>query len=85
MIQIAFISGMLLGNDQVIRSWIAVFIRTSQKRKGDALNLVREELLQQLQTLIKMSKSTDCKDDYTVQGVVILRLYCALRGIAGLK
>ncbi|XP_012161809.1 integrator complex subunit 2 [Ceratitis capitata] len=82
---VAFLTGMLLGNDQNVRTWFALYIRSSQKRKSDALNMVRVELLLQLQKNVQKSlKYTKC-DDYTVQGVVLMRLYCALRGIAGLK
>ena len=86
-LQIAFLTGMLLGNDQNVRSWFAVYIRSSQKRKADALNLVRAELLLQLQKIILMANGqVGCsKDDYTMQGAILMRLYCALRGIAGLK
>lgn len=83
---IAFISGLLLGNDQNVRSWFAVFIRTSQKRKGDALNFVREELLKQLKSLVELSHNPKvAMDDCTVQAIAILRLYAALRGIANIK
>lgn len=81
---------MLLGNDQNVRTWFAEYIHVSQKRKADALIMVRAELLQQLVSIIQManrsSDATACnEEDYTVQGAVIMRLYCALRGIAGLK
>ncbi|XP_067638477.1 integrator complex subunit 2 [Eurosta solidaginis] len=82
---IAFLTGMLLGNDQNVRTWFAIYIRSSQKRKSDALNLVRVELLQQLQQNVQKSLNPSSDEDYTVQGVVLMRLYCALRGIAGLK
>lgn len=80
-LQIAFVSGLLLGNDQTTRSWFAVFVRTSQKRKGNALQTVRDELLAQLQNILLNSLSDQC----VVQGSAMLRLYCALRGIAGIK
>ncbi|XP_060662763.1 integrator complex subunit 2 [Drosophila nasuta] len=79
---IAFLTGLLLGNDQNLRSWFALYIRTSQKRKGDALNLVRVELLQKIVRIT--SKAAELKD-FNLQGAVLLRLYCALRGIGGLK
>lgn len=82
---IAFISGMLLGNDPVVRSWFAGFVRSSQKRKGDALHTAREELLQQLRELVNLSHMPKTSEDYTVQAAALLRLYCALRGIAGIK
>lgn len=85
--QIAFLTGMLLGNDQNVRTWFAEYVHSSQKRKSDALILVRAELLKQLQNLIQISNttSTNVDEDFTVQGAVLMRLYCALRGIAGLK
>lgn len=49
------------------------------------MNLVRAELLQQLQKNVQKSLNPGSGEDYTVQGVVLMRLYCALRGIAGLK
>ncbi|KAL7742505.1 hypothetical protein ACLKA6_005663 [Drosophila palustris] len=79
---IAFLTGLLLGNDQNLRSWFALYIRTSQKRKGDALNLVRVELLQKI---VKISSNAAELKDFNLQGAVLLRLYCALRGIGGLK
>lgn len=78
---IGFLSGLLLGNDQVLRNWFALYIKTSQKRKNDLLQSVREELLKQLQVIL--TKLT--AEDNTVQASALLRLYCALRGIAGIK
>ncbi|KAH0814665.1 hypothetical protein GEV33_008125 [Tenebrio molitor] len=56
---VAFISGLLLGNDQTIRNWIALFIRTGQKKKGEissnALQQLRDELLRRLQIIINSS------------------------------
>lgn len=77
---------MLLGNDQNVRTWFAEYVHSSQKRKADALIQVRAELLQQLLNIVQNSTShSDEHEDYTVQGAVLMRLYCALRGIAGLK
>lgn len=83
---ISFLTGMLLGNDQSVRTWFAEYVHSSQKRKGDALILVRAELLQQLLNIVQNASAPNSADeDYTVQGAVLMRLYCALRGIAGLK
>ncbi|KAH8304646.1 hypothetical protein KR018_010344 [Drosophila ironensis] len=78
----AFLTGLLLGNDQNLRSWFAVYIRSSQKRKGDALNQVRVELLKKV---VQISNKASEMRDFNLQGSVLLRLYCALRGIGGLK
>lgn len=86
---VAFVSGLLLGNDQTIRNWIAMFIRTGQKRKGEvssnALHQLREELLRRLQKCIEASLDGQLPDGLVVQASALLRLYCALRGIAAIK
>lgn len=76
---------MLLGNDPNTRSWFSLHVRTSQKRKNDALQAIRDELLKQLQNILKSSQNAYLTDEYVIQGAAILRLYCALRGIAGIK
>lgn len=83
--QIAFVSGLLLGNDQNTRSWFAVYARTSQKRKNDALQAVRDELLSQLQNILRKSPNSHLPNEYVIHGAEMLRLYSALRGIAGIK
>ncbi|KRT81668.1 hypothetical protein AMK59_6056 [Oryctes borbonicus] len=86
---VAFVSGLLLGNDQAIRNWFALFIRTGQKRKGElsstALQQLRDELLRRLQTIINASQNGQLPNNLVVQASALLRLYCALRGIAGIK
>lgn len=74
-----------MGNDQNTRSWFAIFVRSSQKRKGDALQAVRDELLKQLQIIVIQAMNNQLTDEYVVQGAALLRLYCALRGIGGIK
>lgn len=86
---VAFVSGLLLGNDQTIRNWFALFVRTGQKRKGEmsstALQLLRDDLLNRLQRIITTSENDQLPDGLVVQASALLRLYCALRGIAGIK
>lgn len=86
---VAFVSGLLLGNDQTIRNWFALFVRTGQKRKGEisstALQQLRDELLKRLQIIIGDSKDEQLPDGLVVQASALLRLYCALRGIAAIK
>lgn len=71
-------SGLLLGSDQTTRAWFATFLRNSHKRgKGDghtALTKLRQELLNRLKEATA-----------GVDASALLRLYCALRGIAGIK
>ncbi|KAK5638910.1 hypothetical protein RI129_013205 [Pyrocoelia pectoralis] len=86
---VAFVSGLLLGNDQSIRNWFALFIRTGHKRKGEvsstSLQLLREHLLTQLQNIVNACSDNELPDHCVVQASVLLRLYCALRGIAAIK
>lgn len=82
---VSFVSGLLLGNDQSTRTWFAHFVRTSQKRKVDVLQLLRDELLNQLKTFTTFSSNTVLSDEMVVQAAALLKLYCALRGIAGIK
>ncbi|XP_044738623.1 integrator complex subunit 2 isoform X2 [Chrysoperla carnea] len=85
---VAFISGLLLSNDQVVRNWFTLFVRTGQKRKGEchvALQQLRDELLKRLQNIINMSNGVHLPESHVVQASALLRLYCALRGIAGIK
>ncbi|KAK9892458.1 hypothetical protein WA026_019910 [Henosepilachna vigintioctopunctata] len=86
---VAFISGLLLGNDQSIRNWIALFIRTGQKRKCEvpcnALQQLRDELLNRLQVIRDASVGSLLPDGMVVQASALLRLYCALKGIAAIK
>lgn len=85
---IAFVTGLLLGHDQALRTWISVFVRSQQKRtKMTALQEVRNELLKQLQSIVMaaINATAPLPDELVVRGATLLRLYCALRGIAGIK
>lgn len=85
---VAFVSGLLLGNDQQVRTWIAMFIRNGQKRKWEshtALQSLREELLRRLEAIVAESSELQLAESHVVQASALLRLYCALRGIGGIK
>ncbi|CAG9566994.1 unnamed protein product [Danaus chrysippus] len=75
---VSFISGLLLGSDQSTRAWFATFLRNSHKRgKGDG-HAILVKLRQEL--LIRLKEASA-----GVDASALLRLYCALRGIAGIK
>jgi integrator complex subunit 2 len=82
---VAFLTGLLLGIDQNTRSWFAQFVKTSQKRKGDILQSLRDKLLNELNRLLSSIVADHLPDEHVVESAALLRLYCALRGIAGLK
>lgn len=73
----------------VYRNWFALFVRTGQKRKGEvssnALQQLRDELVQKLQAILLVTKDENLPDGYVVQASALLRVYCALRGIAAIK
>ncbi|CAH1402206.1 unnamed protein product [Nezara viridula] len=83
---VAFVSSLLLGSDQQVRNWFSGFIRGRQKRNREAnssLQALRDELLNYLNTIV--SESESLSESCVVQASSLLRLYCALRGIAGIK
>lgn len=85
---VAFVSGLLLGTDQQVRSWFGSFIRSGQKRKWEnitALKELRDDLLRRLQLIISQSADGQLAESCVVQASALLRLYCALRGIGGIK
>lgn len=87
---VAFVSGLLLGSDDKVRTWFAQYVRNCQKKgesgKETTLQSLRDELLRRLQRLLLFSnKEQGLPDSLVVQANSLLRLYCALRGIAGLK
>eukprot|EP00058_Branchiostoma_floridae_P020274 XP_002605764.1 hypothetical protein BRAFLDRAFT_114421 [Branchiostoma floridae] len=88
---VAFVSGVLLGSDSRVRAWLAAFLRNAQKHsRGWNVSVVqrlRKTLLQQLQSILPCRESGDAciPSQRAVQASALLRLYCALKGIAGLK
>ncbi|EFX78427.1 hypothetical protein DAPPUDRAFT_105173 [Daphnia pulex] len=82
---VPFISGLLLGGDANIRTWFSLFIRNGQKRHDRALHTLRQELLRSLQSFVQMAADEPLPDRCAVDASDLLRLYCALKGIAGIK
>nr|XP_006823115.1 PREDICTED: integrator complex subunit 2-like [Saccoglossus kowalevskii] len=86
---VGFISGLLLGSNSTVRGWMAQFVRNGQKRKRDPpsslLHSLREQLLQELTTIIPSGDHCVIVDRHVVQASALIRLYCALRGIATMK
>ncbi|XP_066297734.1 integrator complex subunit 2-like [Branchiostoma lanceolatum] len=88
---VAFVSGVLLGSDSRVRAWLAAFLRNAQKHSrgwnASVVQRLRKTLLQQLKSILPCRESgDDCiPSQRAVQASALLRLYCALKGIAGLK
>ena len=82
---VSFISGLLLGTDASVRQWIAFFVRSGQKRRSDSLASLRACLLERLSILVSAMKIQPVAQETVVKSASMLRLYTALKGIAGLK
>lgn len=83
---VAFVSGLLLDNDANVRNWFAQFVRAGQKRNdtNSAVHALRLKLLEELKEILK-SGSGEVSQHRVVQGCAFIRLYSALKCIAGLK
>ncbi|RWS15481.1 Integrator complex subunit 2-like protein [Dinothrombium tinctorium] len=87
---VSFISGILLGGDDKVRSWFAQYVRIGQKKmetgSQTTLLLLRQELLKSLNFVLQNCLSQENRNDsFIMQGSALLRLYCALRGVAAIK
>lgn len=84
---LAFITGLLLGTDQNVRTWFSQFIKTGQKRKkGKALLLssLRQTLLKELLDVVPKPNET-ISENQILNASSFVRLYCALKGMAAFK
>ncbi|XP_070571553.1 integrator complex subunit 2-like [Ptychodera flava] len=86
---VGFVSGLLLGSNATVRGWLAQFVRIGQKRKRDPqsslLHALREHLLEELGAIIPSEDHCVIEERHVVQASALIRLYCALRGIATMK
>jgi integrator complex subunit 2 len=88
---VSFMSGLLLGSDPLARSWISLFIRNGQKRRSESLVLYRRCLVDRLKEFTSALDQTGggnggaLEQKHVVKASVLLRLFTALRGIAGMK
>ncbi|ELT98571.1 hypothetical protein CAPTEDRAFT_226349 [Capitella teleta] len=85
---VAFVSGLLFGNDEEVRKWFAQYVKMSQKKPDSEtmLHPLRQEILGQLMKLLP-SGPAPCtlSDEKVVHSCVFIRLYCALKGLANLR
>ena len=82
---VPFVSGLLLGTDQQVRTWFSHYVRNGAKKKSETLLRLRATLLRQLADLAAKMQAPTPSTGTVVQSTALLRLYTALRGIAGLK
>ncbi|XP_046325730.2 integrator complex subunit 2-like isoform X2 [Haliotis rufescens] len=86
---VSFVSCLLLGNDQAVRLWFSQFIKAGQKRKrepsGCMLYTLRQQLLDQVTSIVPATRGDKMAESGVIQASMLIRLYCALRGMATLK
>ena len=92
---VSFLKGMLLGDDKT-RNWFASYLKNGQKKidaggQIPAISLLRQQLLNYLNYLIRLCEAQNLENlenDQTkliIQCTAVLKLYCALKGVASLK
>ena len=59
---VSFMTGLLLGADPQVRSWISFYIRNGQKKHNESLAAFRTKLLEELRNLIKEAKMYQQRD-----------------------
>ena len=92
---VAFISGLLLGNDSKVRSWFATYLRHT---KDETDNKLRKELIKELQAVVETAQVNSGGDngpemesmhilqnEHCMRASALIRLYCSLKAIAGIK
>ncbi|EEC07439.1 integrator complex subunit, putative, partial [Ixodes scapularis] len=105
---VAFVSGLLLGSDDKVRTWFAQYVRSCQKVVSSCYFFFLKEKEETLflhvghepekghryaganssideESVVALASIADLPDCRVVQANSLLRLFCALRGIAGLK
>ena len=90
---VPFLSGLLLGTHTAHRSWISFFVRNGQKRRCPALASLRAELARRVSTVLEEggqggqggSSLLPLPAGVVREASALLRLYTALRGVAGMK
>ncbi|PIK61167.1 putative integrator complex subunit 2 isoform X2, partial [Apostichopus japonicus] len=89
---VSFISGLLLSNNTSVRSWFAQFVNIGNKLKPGGgsfvsiLSQLRGYLLNEVKRLTPFEGfHGSLVEEDVVEGSAIMRLFCALKGMAGLK
>lgn len=84
---VCFLSGLLLGTDTTHRTWFSTWVRAGQKRRCAVLGALRTELGARVSSLLDRvgQESKLLPAECVREGSALLRLFMALRGIAGMK
>ncbi|GAB1607223.1 integrator complex subunit 2-like [Argonauta hians] len=82
-----FITSLLLGPDQNIRTWFSQYIKSGQKKKkskASQLVSLRQTLLDLLQEILPKPYQAIASNQ-VIKASSFIRLYCALKGMAAFK
>lgn len=87
---LAFVSGLLLGNNKKVRNWFAVFLHKCSQKQNHPYSLLiqalRVKLLDHVKNMLTDSLSGIILADVSVvRASSMIRFYCALYGIANIK
>ena len=82
---VSWITGLILGPDQPTKNWLSYWIRNASKRKCPALTSFRAELCQRISSILDSSHGDYLDVTCVRDSLSLLRLFTALRGIAGMK
>ena len=85
---IAFVCGLLLGNNLNVRNWFSQYVKLGQKKRQDpqasTLQALRLHLLEHLISILLDDKEAISEAEI-LQASSFVRLYCVLKGMGGLK
>jgi len=84
---VTWLSGLLLGTDQSTRAWLSFWVRSGAKRKCPALTELRTYLTEKVSGVLQQctEDGRDLPAKCVRESLALLRLFTALRGIAGMK
>jgi len=87
---VSFITGILLGNDDKVRTWFSQYVRIGQKKIDQSVHTsladLRNELLKSVNLLVDNGLQTHHSSECGIsQACVLIKLYCALRSVASMK
>jgi len=84
---VSWLSGLLLGTDQGQRSWVSFWVRSGAKRKCPALAELRADLARRVSLVLDQcgEEGRELPAKCVRESLALLRLFTALRGIAGMK
>jgi len=82
---VLWVTGLLLGTDMGSKNWFSHWIRNAAKKKSPELTELRTELCRRVSEILEQSHDDYLNVTCLRDSLALLRLFTALRGIAGMK